>query len=105
MSDVQFGGKGKGHRNATPLDEQIGQRLRERRLLLDLSQTEFGTALGITFQQIQKYERGVNRISASRLFDAAEFLGVSVSYFFEGAPKTSGIMSEPNIPNWDTTGF
>ena len=90
MSEVQSGGKGKSHRRATPLDEYIGQRLRERRLLLDLSQTELGMASGITFQQVQKYEQGVNRIRASRLFEEAELLDVPVSYFFEGAPKSSG---------------
>ncbi|WP_404378622.1 helix-turn-helix domain-containing protein [Caenispirillum salinarum] len=69
---------------ADPVDVHIGQRLRLRRSLLGLTQDELAQRLGVTFQQIQKYERGVNRISGSRLFDAACALRVAVGWFFEG---------------------
>jgi transcriptional regulator with XRE-family HTH domain len=58
------------------LDQRVGERLRSRRLKMGLSQTELGAAAGVTFQQIQKYERGTNRISASRMIQFAETLGV-----------------------------
>lgn len=67
-----------------PVDKHVGARIRLRRKLLGLSQSALGDALGLTFQQIQKYERGGNRVSASKLYDAAKTLGVPVSYFFEG---------------------
>lgn len=70
-----------------PVDKYIGQRLRLRRTLLGLSQTDVGKAVGITFQQVQKYERGANRISASRLWDLSQALGVPPSWFFEDMPK------------------
>jgi transcriptional regulator with XRE-family HTH domain len=65
------------------LDVHVGGRVRLRRLLLGLSQEKLGDALGLTFQQVQKYERGANRISASRLFDLSTVLGVPVSFFFD----------------------
>lgn len=71
-----------------PIDLHVGNRLRLRRTLLGLSQEILGEAVGITFQQLQKYERGMNRISASRLFNLSQVLGVSVSYFFEELPAT-----------------
>jgi transcriptional regulator with XRE-family HTH domain len=71
-------------RNA--IDEQVGSRLRMRRMMLGMSQEKLGEAFGLTFQQVQKYEKGLNRMSASRLQHAAEILGVSVPFFFEGAP-------------------
>lgn len=66
-----------------PVDIHVGRRLRSRRTILGLSQEELGNAVGITFQQIQKYERGSNRIGSSRLYQFAQILGVSASYFFE----------------------
>ena len=66
------------------LDHRIGERLRSRRLKMGLSQTALGIAAGVTFQQIQKYERGTNRISASRMIQFAEKLGVPPAYFVEG---------------------
>jgi transcriptional regulator with XRE-family HTH domain len=66
-----------------PIDIHVGTRLRLRRTLLGLSQETLGEAVGITFQQLQKYERGANRISASRLFNLAQVLGVPVGFFFE----------------------
>ncbi len=74
-----------------PIDLHVGKRLRMRRLMLDMSQTDVATALGMTFQQIQKYEKGTNRISASRLQYLSRFLQVPVPFFFEGlaGPKTA----------------
>lgn len=69
-----------------PIDTHVGQRLRARRKILSLSQTALGEAIGLTFQQIQKYERGANRIGASRLFELSEVLDVPVSYFFDDLP-------------------
>jgi len=66
-----------------PIDIHVGQRMRLRRTMLGKSQDQMARALGVSFQQVQKYERGTNRISASRLFDVSRFLNVPVSYFFE----------------------
>jgi len=71
-------------------DAGVGEKIRTQRLLRRISQTDLGTAVGITFQQIQKYEKGVNRVGAGRLQRIAEVLGVPVSFFFEGA-QGSGI--------------
>ena len=67
-----------------PIDIHVGNRLRLRRTLLGLSQEKLGEAVGITFQQLQKYERGANRISSSRLFNLSQVLSVQVGFFFEG---------------------
>lgn len=69
-----------------PIDQHVGSRVRMRRILANLSQEKLGDALGITFQQVQKYEKGTNRIGASRMQNIAQVLGVPVSYFFENAP-------------------
>ncbi len=69
-----------------PIDIHVGNQLRVRRTLRGLSQTELAAAVGLTFQQVQKYEQGTNRISASRLYRLANVLRVSVLYFFEGIP-------------------
>ena len=74
---------------AHPVDLYVGARLRIRRKVLGLSQTQLADALGITFQQIQKYERGANRISASKLYEAARLLQSPVSYFFDGLDETA----------------
>ncbi len=70
-----------------PIDTHVGKRLRIRRKMLSLSQTMLGESIGLTFQQIQKYERGANRIGASRLFELSEVLDVPVSYFFDDLPQ------------------
>jgi transcriptional regulator with XRE-family HTH domain len=70
-----------------PVDRFVGQRLRMARTARKLSQTQLGQSSGITFQQVQKYEKGVNRVSASRLFEFATLLGVKISYFFDGAAE------------------
>lgn len=69
-----------------PIDKHVGSRVRMRRVLIGMSQEKLGEALGITFQQIQKYEKGTNRIGASRMQQIATVMGVPVSYFFEDAP-------------------
>lgn len=68
-----------------PIDRHVGARVRMRRLMLDMTQTELGDKLGLTFQQVQKYEKGTNRIGASRLQHIADVLQVPVAFFFEGA--------------------
>ena len=68
---------------ANPIDTHVGARVRLRRTLLGLSQEKLGEALGLTFQQVQKYERGANRIGCSRLFDLSRVLDVPVSFFFD----------------------
>ncbi len=69
------------------VDVHVGQRMRQRRTLLAMSQTKLGDAVGLTFQQIQKYERGSNRMGSSRLFEFAKVLDVPVSYFFDEMPS------------------
>src|SRR3569833_1965840 len=69
-----------------PIDKHVGSRVRMRRMMLAMSQEKLGDALGLTFQQVQKYEKGTNRIGASRLQQIAHILQVPVSFFFEGAP-------------------
>ncbi len=78
---------------ADPVDIHVGRRLRQRRTLLGLSQDKLGRAVGLTFQQIQKYERGANRIGASRLLQFSRALTVPVAYFFEDAP---GLTDKPS---------
>jgi transcriptional regulator with XRE-family HTH domain len=72
-----------------PVDKHVGSRVRMRRVMLAMSQEKLGAALGLTFQQVQKYERGANRISASRLQQMSHALQVPVEFFFEGAPNAS----------------
>ena len=76
-------------KNPNPIDVHVGSRIRLRRNMLGLSQERLGESLGITFQQIQKYEKGTNRIGASRLQHIAQVLEVPVSFFFEDAPGSS----------------
>jgi transcriptional regulator with XRE-family HTH domain len=71
-------------RSADEVDAHVGRRLRQRRIALGISQEQLGAELGLTFQQIQKYEKGQNRISAGRLYKLALILSVSVEFFFEG---------------------
>ncbi len=75
---------------ASPIDIHVGTRIRLRRTLLGLSQERLGDALGLTFQQVQKYERGINRVGASRLFDLARVLDVPISFFFDDMPEAVG---------------
>lgn len=82
----------RGEAAADPVDIHVGRRLRQRRALLGLSQDKLGRAVGLTFQQIQKYERGANRVGASRLLQLSRELAVPIAYFFEGAP---GVTDKP----------
>jgi transcriptional regulator with XRE-family HTH domain len=79
-----------------PIDKHVGSRVRMRRMMLNMSQEKLGDALGLTFQQVQKYEKGTNRIGASRLQQIAHILQVPVSFFFEGAPHMPGQASGMN---------
>ncbi len=73
-----------------PIDKHVGSRVRMRRMMLGMSQEKLGDALGLTFQQVQKYEKGTNRIGASRLQQISHILQVPVAFFFEGAPNLHG---------------
>ncbi len=77
-------------KSPNPIDRHVGSRVRMRRMMISMSQEKLGDQLGITFQQIQKYEKGTNRIGASRLHQIAIVLGVPVAFFFEGAPIPEG---------------
>jgi transcriptional regulator with XRE-family HTH domain len=77
-----------------PTDKHVGARVRMRRMMLSMSQEKLGDALGLTFQQVQKYEKGANRIGASRLQQIAHILQVPVSFFFDGAPSVPGQSTE-----------
>ena len=84
-----------------PIDRHVGSRVRMRRMLVGMSQEKLGTALELTFQQVQKYEKGTNRIGASRLQQISRILSVPVEFFFEGAPQSpepdgAGGFAEPS---------
>ena len=81
-------------KSPSPTDRHVGARVRMRRMMLEMSQTNLGDALGLTFQQVQKYEKGANRVGASRLQHIAHILQVPVSFFFEGLPLPSEASSE-----------
>ena len=72
-------------KQANPVDAHVGHRVRLRRMLIGMSQERLGELLGLTFQQVQKYEKGINRIGAGRLFEVAGILGVPISFFYEDA--------------------
>ena len=81
-----------------PIDVHVGKRLRLRRTLLGMSQEKLGELLGLTFQQVQKYERGANRIGSSRLFELGQILDVPVSFFFDDLPESAGPVGGYTIP-------
>ncbi len=86
-----------------PVDVHVGKRIRHRRWMVGMTQQQLAEKVGIKFQQIQKYETGMNRVSASRLWDVAEALDVPVAFFFEGmdaqsAPVTDAESRESNVP-------
>jgi transcriptional regulator with XRE-family HTH domain len=89
-----------------PIDKHVGSRVRMRRMMLSMSQEKLGGALGLTFQQVQKYEKGTNRIGASRLQQISHILQVPVAFFFEGAPsfhphnESDGGMGEAPSPTY-----
>jgi transcriptional regulator with XRE-family HTH domain len=80
-----------------PTDKHVGARVRMRRMMLSMSQEKLGDALGLTFQQVQKYEKGANRIGASRLQQISHILQVPVSFFFDGAPAVPGHHAPPGM--------
>jgi len=82
-----------------PIDAKVGARVRMRRLILGISLTKVGEALDVSFQQVRKYENGTNRISASRLLQIANFLGVTPGYFFEDAYPRTAAAAIPLGPN------
>jgi transcriptional regulator with XRE-family HTH domain len=82
-------------RRPNPIDAHVGSRVRLRRMLLGMSQEKLGEHLGLTFQQVQKYEKGVNRIGASRLFDLSHVLGVPVQFFYDEAPISEAEATTP----------
>jgi len=85
MNNKPIGGRRRRRKSdkPNPIDVHVGTRVRLRRTLLGMSQEKLGDALGLTFQQVQKYERGANRIGASRLYDLSRVLDVPVSFFFD----------------------
>ena len=82
-------------RKVNEVDRAVGQRVRVRRLLLGMSQEALGERLGLTFQQVQKYEKGVNRVSASRLFDLGQVLEVPITFFFQEFASNSKFNDAP----------
>jgi transcriptional regulator with XRE-family HTH domain len=80
-----------------PIDRHVGSRVRMRRILLGMSQEKLGEALGLTFQQVQKYEKGTNRIGASRLQQISRTLNVPPAFFFDGAPLLDDTVSENGV--------
>jgi len=91
------GGDERGSRRPNPIDTHVGSRVRLRRMLLGMSQEKLGEHLGLTFQQVQKYEKGINRIGASRLFDLSQVLGVPVQFFYEEAPNAGAVTSSQAV--------
>jgi DNA-binding XRE family transcriptional regulator len=91
---------------ASAFDAYVGQRLQIRRMILGMSQTELAAVLGVTFQQIQKYERGMDRISANTLHELAKSLNVPIKYFHDGAPmaKVGALSSADLVPKWSQGG-
>ncbi|WP_295171670.1 helix-turn-helix transcriptional regulator [uncultured Brevundimonas sp.] len=78
-----------------PVDRHVGRRVQEKRLGLGLTQTALAKAVGVSFQQVQKYEKGTNRVSASKLFEMAEFMKVGIPFFFDGySSATAGVAEE-----------
>ena len=85
-------------KKANPIDIQVGNRVRIRRMLIGMSQERLGDTLGLTFQQVQKYEKGINRIGAGRLFEIARILGVPIDYFYDGVSATEEAPAEETPP-------
>jgi transcriptional regulator with XRE-family HTH domain len=85
-------------KQANPVDVQVGNRVRIRRMLIGMSQEKLGEMLGLTFQQVQKYEKGVNRIGAGRLYDVSRILGVPIDYFYEGIHAQPPGVAEDGAP-------
>ncbi len=93
--------RGKGEDGPHPVDRHVGRRVCEKRISLGYNQSDLGRALGLTFQQIQKYEKGANRVSASKLWDIARFFKVDIGYFFEGLGGGQPGMADDGAPTFD----
>ena len=85
-------------KQANPIDIQVGNRVRIRRMLIGMSQEKLGDLLGLTFQQVQKYEKGVNRIGAGRLFEVSRILNVPIDFFYEGVSTQPGAGEPEGAP-------
>lgn len=85
-------------KKANPIDAQVGNRVRIRRMLIGMSQEKLGDLLGLTFQQVQKYEKGVNRIGAGRLFEIARILGVPIDFFYDGVASSAETLASAAPP-------
>jgi transcriptional regulator with XRE-family HTH domain len=83
-----------------PIDKYVGSRVRMRRLMLGMSQTKLADSIGLTFQQVQKYEKGTNRMGSSRLQQVANVLKVSISFFFEGGPNQPKVNGKVSLPDY-----
>ncbi|MEM7399223.1 MAG: helix-turn-helix domain-containing protein [Pseudomonadota bacterium] len=88
-----------------PIDAHVGSRVRLRRMLLGMSQERLGDSMGLTFQQVQKYEKGANRIGASRLYHISKILDVPVGFFFEDAPGIDENSSTPGMSEPESEAF
>jgi transcriptional regulator with XRE-family HTH domain len=84
-----------GRARAQDVDRHVGARMRERRIMLGLTQQQMAELIGVTFQQAHKYEKGINRVAAGRLYSIAQALGVEVSYLFEGLQTTDRFVPSP----------
>lgn len=93
--------RGKGDDGPHLVDRHVGKRVEARRKSLGYSQSQLGAALGLTFQQIQKYEKGANRVSASKLWEIAQFFKVDTGYFFEGLTEAASGMAESDTVSFD----
>jgi transcriptional regulator with XRE-family HTH domain len=94
-------------KQANPIDIQVGNRVRIRRMLIGMSQERLGDLLGLTFQQVQKYEKGVNRIGAGRLFEVSRILNVPIDFFYEGVnaqPGAGGPEAAPPVMEFVSSG-
>lgn len=96
-------GRKRGSSAFNPIDVHVGERLRTRRTLLGLSQMALADAMGFSFQQLQKYEKGTNRISASRLYDLSQILGVDVAYYFDEMDQATKKASPAQISQSEST--
>ena len=87
--------RGPGRARAQDADRHVGLRMRERRIMLGLTQQQMAELIGVTYQQAHKYEKGINRIAAGRLYHMAQALGVEVGYFFEGLGSDNAVKARP----------
>ena len=91
-------------KKANPIDAQVGNRVRIRRMLIGMSQERLGDLLGLTFQQVQKYEKGINRIGAGRLFEIARILGVPIDFFYDGVGAPAEAEAAPPVMEFVSSG-